>query len=124
MVYGKDVNPDILFIASGSEVGICVEAAKTLAEYGRRVRVVSMPCWELFERQPLAYRESVIPSTCRRRVIAEAGVSFGWERYAGDQATTRYLTLDRYGESGPYKVLAQHFGFTAENVVAKAREIL
>ena len=124
VVYGKDVNPDILFIASGSEVGICVEAAKSLAEYGRRVRVVSMPCWELFERQPLAYRESVIPSTCRRRVIAEAGVSFGWERYAGDQATTRYLTLDRYGESGPYKVLAQHFGFTAENVVAKAREIL
>jgi transketolase len=124
VVYGTDVNPELMFLASGSEVSICIEAAKVLAESGRRVRVVSMPCWELFEKQPLSYRESVIPSTCRRRVIAEAGVSFGWERYAGDQATTRYLTLDKYGESGPYKVLAQHFGFTAENVLAKAREIL
>ena len=124
VIYGTDVNPEIMFIASGSEVGICLEAAKTLAEAGRRVRVVSMPCWELFEKQSLAYRESVIPSTCRRRVIAEAGVSFGWERYAGDLATTRFLTLDKYGESGPYKVLAQHFGFTAENVLAKAREVL
>ena len=124
VVYGTDVNPEIMFLASGSEVSICIEAAKVLAEAGRRVRVVSMPCWELFEKQSLAYRESVIPSTCRRRVIAEAGVSFGWERYAGDQATTRYLTLDKYGESGPYKVLAQHFGFTAENVLAKAREVL
>ena len=124
VIYGTDVNPEIMFIASGSEVGICHEAAKTLAEAGRRVRVVSMPCWELFEKQSLAYRESVIPSTCRRRVIAEAGVSFGWERYAGDMATTRFLTLDKYGESGPYKVLAQHFGFTAENVLAKAREVL
>ena len=124
VVFGTDVNPELLFLASGSEVGICLEAAKQLAEAGRRVRVVSMPCWELFEKQPLSYRESVIPSTCRKRVIAEAGVSFGWERYAGDLSTTRYLTLDKYGESGPYKVLAQHFGFTAENVLAKAREVL
>ena len=124
VVFGTDVNPELLFLASGSEVGICLEAAKQLAEAGRSVRVVSMPCWELFEKQPLSYRESVIPSTCRKRVIAEAGVSFGWERYAGDLSTTRYLTLDKYGESGPYKVLAQHFGFTAENVLAKAREIL
>ena len=124
IVFGTDVDPEVLFLASGSEVGICLDAAKKLAEEGRRVRVVSMPCWELFEKQPLAYRESVIPSTCRRRVIAEAGVSFGWERYAGDISSTRYLTLDRYGESGPYKTLAQHFGFTAENVLAKARELL
>jgi transketolase len=124
VVFGTDVNPELLFLASGSEVGICLEAAKQLAEAGRRVRVVSMPCWELFEKQPLSYRESVIPSTCRKRVIAEAGVSFGWERYAGDLSSTRYLTLDKYGESGPYKVLAQHFGFTAENVLAKAREVL
>ena len=124
VVFGTDVNPELLFLASGSEVGICLEAAKQLAEAGRRVRVVSMPCWELFEKQSLSYRESVIPSTCRKRVIAEAGVSFGWERYAGDLSSTRYLTLDKYGESGPYKVLAQHFGFTTENVLAKAREVL
>ena len=123
-VYGTDVNPDILFIATGSEVAICVEAAKQLADFGKSVRVVSMPCRELFEQQSVAYRESVIPSTCRRRVIAEAATTFGWERYAGDTATTRYLTLDRFGDSGPYKVLAEHFGFTAANVLAKAREVL
>jgi len=123
-VYGAAVNPDVLFLASGSEVALCVEAAKVLAAEGKAVRVVSMPCWQLFRQQSLAYRESVIPSTCRRRVIAEAGVSFGWERFAGDPATTRYITLDRFGESGPYKVLAEHFGFTAANVLAKAREVV
>ena len=116
--------PDVLFIATGSEVSLCIEAAKRLAEIGRNARVVSMPCWELFEKQPLAYRESVIPSTCRRRVIVEAAVPFGWERYAGDTNTTRYVAMEGYGTSGPYKVLAEHFGFTAANVLAKAREIL
>ena len=123
-IYGTDVNPEVLFLATGSEVAISIEAAKQLAAEGRRVRVVSMPCWELFEKQPLAYRESVIPSTCRRRVIVEAAVPFGWERYAGDTNTTRYVAMEGYGTSGPYKVLAEHFGFTAANVLAKAREIL
>ena len=115
--------PDILFIATGSEVAICIEAAKKLADLGRQVRVVSMPCRELFDQQPLAYRESVIPGTCQRRVIVEAGVRFGWERFALNPAQVRYMTLDTFGSSGPYKVLADHFGFTAEAVFEKAREL-
>ncbi len=116
--------PDVMFIATGSEVSLCVEAAKRLAEIGRNARVVSMPCRALFERQPLAYRESVIPGTCAKPVIVEAGVKFGWERYELNSATTRYVTLDTFGASGPYKELAEQFGFTVDNVYAKAREML
>lgn len=116
--------PDVLFLATGSEVALCIEAAKRLAETGRSARVVSMPCRELFERQPLAYRESVVPGTCAKRVIVEAGVTFGWERYAINSATTRYVTLDTFGASAPYKVLAEQFGFTVDNVYAQAREML
>lgn len=122
-VYQNTAHPEYLLIASGSEVSICVEAAKRIAETGRAVRVVSMPCRELFERQPLDYRESVIPGTCVKRVIVEAGVKFGWGAYAADSSKTRFVTLDTYGESGPYKVLAEHFGFTADNVEAKIREL-
>ena len=116
--------PDVMFIASGSEVAICIEAAKRLVETGRSARVVSMPCRELFERQPLGYRESVIPGTCAKRVIVEAGVSFGWEKFSKNSATTRYVTLDKFGASGPYKDLADQFGFTVDNVYARAREML
>ena len=123
VIYETSPFPEVMFIASGSEVSICIEAAKRLAETGRAVRVVSMPCRELFERQPLAYRESVIPGTCPKRVIVEAGVKFGWERFEANPATTRYVTLDTFGASGPYKVLAVEFGFTVDNVYAKAREI-
>lgn len=116
--------PDILFIASGSEVAICIEAAKKLVDLGRQVRVVSMPCRKLFLAQPLAYRESVIPGTCARRVIVEAGVKFGWEAFVVNAAQVRYVTMDDYGESGPCQELAEHFGFTADAVFEKARELL
>lgn len=116
--------PDVMFIATGSEVSLCIEAAKRLAEIGRNARVVSMPCRELFEQQPLAYRESVVPGTCAKRVVVEAGVKFGWEKYAVNSATIRYVTLDTFGASAPYKVLADQFGFTVDNVYAKAREML
>ena len=122
-VYQSSAHPEYLFLASGSEVALCVEAAKQLAETGRAVRVVSMPCRELFERQPLEYRESVVPGTCAKRIIVEAGVKFGWGAYIADASKTRFVTLDTYGESGPYKVLAEHFGFTVENVLAKAKEL-
>ena len=122
-VYQSSAHPEYLFLASGSEVALCVEAAKQLAETGRAVRVVSMPCRELFERQPLEYRESVVPGTCAKRIIVEAGVKFGWGAYVVDASKTRFITLDTYGESGPYKVLAEHFGFTVENVLAKAKEL-
>ena len=122
-VYESSAHPEYLFLASGSEVALCVEAAKQLAETGRAVRVVSMPCRELFERQPLEYRESIVPGTCTKRIIVEAGVKFGWGSYVVDSSKTRFVTLDHYGESGPYKVLADHFGFTVENVLAKAKEL-
>ena len=122
-IYENSAHPEYLFLASGSEVSLCVEAAKQLADTGRAVRVVSMPCRELFERQPLEYRESIVPGTCTKRVIVEAGVKFGWGSYVIDSSKTRFVTLDSYGESGPYKVLAEHFGFTVENVLAKAKEL-
>ena len=124
VIWDNGPMPDVMFIASGSEVSLCVEAAKKLSDLGRTARVVSMPCRELFEAQPLSYRESVIPGTCEKRVIVEAGVKFGWERYQINSATTRYVTLDKFGASGPYKELAAEFGFTADNVLAKARELV
>ena len=124
VIWESSPMPDVMFIATGSEVAICVEAAKRLAEAGRNARVVSMPCRALFDRQPLGYRESVIPGTCAKRVIVEAGVKFGWERFEINSATTRYVTLDAFGASGPYRELAEQFGFTVDNVYARARELL
>lgn len=124
VIWESSPMPDVMFIATGSEVALCIEAAKRLAGVGRNARVVSMPCRALFEQQTLAYRESVVLGTCAKRVIVEAGVAFGWEKYAINSATTRYVTLDAFGASGPYKALAEQFGFTVDNVYAKAREML
>jgi len=112
--------PDLMIIASGSEVEIALDAAKQIE--GKNVRVVSMPSWELFEKQNKTYRDRIIDPDCKRRLIVEAGSSFGWERYAG--AHGAMITLDTYGASGPFKDLAKQFGFTAENVLAKAKELL
>ncbi|MFO7936225.1 MAG: transketolase [Kiritimatiellia bacterium] len=111
--------PDLLIIASGSEVEIALETARRLE--GRNVRVVSMPSWELFERQNQAYRERIIDKDCERTLIIEAGISFGWERYAARH--TAYITMETFGSSGPYKKLAEHFGFTVENALEKANEL-
>ena len=113
--------PDVILIASGSEVELALKAAQTLrAECN--VRVVSMPSWELFDRQPAGYRETVLPPTCTRRVAIEAGISLGWERYVGPAG--RMVCMDRYGASAPYKVLAEKFGFSVDNVIAVARGAL
>ena len=112
--------PELTIIATGSEVEIALAAARRIE--GRNVRVVSMPSWELFEAQPAAYRDSVLDPACRRRLAVEAGVSFGWERYLGDGGAV--ISLDTYGASGPYKELAKKFGFTADNVLAKAQALL
>lgn len=119
-VQGSDTT---LFIASGSEVALCIEAAKTLAAEGRAVRVVSMPSQELFLAQKREYRDAVLPEFMRKRVIVEAGVRYGWDRFRMDFHTTRYVTMDTFGASAPYAVLAGHFGFTVENVLKAAREI-
>ena len=114
----------MLFIASGSEVSLCVEAAKRLVAEGRAVRVVSMPSMELFLAQKREYRDAVLPEIMKNRVIVEAGVRFGWDRFRLDFLKTRFVTMDDYGASGPYKELAVKFGFTVDNVYKAAKDIV
>ena len=122
---GRQDKETILFLASGSEVALAVEAAKRLwNEDGRSVRVVSMPSMERFLRQKCTYRDYVVPETMFRRVIVEAGSRFGWDRFRMNHKTTRFVTKDDFGASGPYKVLAKEFGFTAENVYNVAKELI
>jgi transketolase len=114
--------PDLLMLATGSEVEITLAAAQLLGAEGRNVRVVSMPSWELFEKQDAAYQESVLPDACTRRIAVEAGTSFGWARYVGRHGAT--VTKGDFGASAPFKVLLKEFGFTTENVYEKAVALL
>ncbi|MBM4148206.1 MAG: transketolase [Lentisphaerae bacterium] len=114
-------DPDLIIIASGSEVQLAIDSARALAAQAR-VRVVSMPSWEMFDRQPKEYRESVLPKACAKRIAIEAGVPFGWERYVG--RCGKVVALNRFGASAPYKTLAEKFGFTTANVVATAKGLL
>lgn len=119
----KDVEKmDVLMIATGSEVNTAMGAAEMLAEKGIRARVVSMPSMELFEEQDEAYRNSIIPPDMKKRVVVEAGVPFGWCKYSGNEGIV--IGMNRFGASGPYKILGEKFGFTAESVAAKTEEYL
>jgi transketolase len=118
----SDGSPEVIFMGTGSELQLCVAAHEQLTAEGIKSRVVSMPCWELFERQPEEYRESVLPASVRARVAVEAGTSIGWRRYAGIDG--RIIARRDFGASAPLKELLKQFGFTVENVVAAAREIL
>lgn len=110
--------PEIILMASGSEVGLILESAQKLADAGKGVRVVSFPSWELFEKQDEAYRNSVLPKNIQKRLAVEAGAGLGWERYAKS-----VICIDHYGASAPAKIIFEQFGFTVENVVAKAKEL-
>jgi len=114
--------PELIFIATGSEVAAALEAAKLLLEQGVRSRVVSMPCWELFELQSEEYRESVLPSEVSARLSVEAGISLGWQRWVGDRGAS--VAIDHFGASAPGDELMKRFGFTAENVAAQAQALL
>ena len=114
--------PQIILIATGSEVALAVSAADVLAADGVAVRVVSMPCVDLFQAQDAAYREQVLPAATTARVVIEAGVTETWWRYAGSAG--RVIGLDRFGESAPANELFEHFGFSTDNVVAVARELI
>jgi transketolase len=114
--FGK---PTLILMATGSEVGLVLGAAQRLHEEGMGVRVVSFPSWELFEKQDEAYKESVLPKNIQARLAVEAGATLGWERYAKS-----VIGLDHYGASAPYKVIFGKFGFTVENIVARAKELL
>ena len=107
---------------TGSEVAVCVSAHELLTAEGYRVRVVSMPSWELFEEQDEPYRQGVLPSSVGARVAVEAGVAQGWERYLGPRG--RFVGMSRFGASGPAQALFEHFGLTAERVVTAAKEVV
>jgi transketolase len=111
--------PDVILIGTGSEVQLCVGAYEKLTAEGVKARVVSMPCWELFEKQPAEYRAGVLPPAVRARVAVEAGATFGWTEFVGDDGEV--VGHDDFGASAPIKDLMTHFGFTVDNVIAKAR---
>jgi transketolase len=114
--------PDILLLASGSEVELIYKAADVLEAQGIAARVVSMPSWELFNRQPDSYKEQVLPKAVRARLAVEAGNDFGWHRYIGLDGDI--LCMEGYGASGPAAQVFEKFGFNVENVVKKALKVL
>jgi transketolase len=114
--------PDVILIASGSEVGLIVAARQKLLEKKIGVRLVSMPSWELFDAQPREYRDSVLPPALAARLAVEAGASQGWHRYAGDRGEV--LGVDRFGASAPGEVVMREYGFSVENVCARALALL
>ncbi len=117
-----DGKPDVILIASGSEVGLCVAAREQLTADGVKARVVSMPCWELFDEQDAAYRDSVLPPVVTARVTVEEASTLGWARYAGPSGVT--VGMHSFGMSGPMKQIAEHFGFTVNGVVTAAKQAM
>src|SRR5581483_7184460 len=113
---------DVILIATGSEVSVAMAAREKLAAEGIRARVVSLPSWELFEKQPQEYKDSVLPPGVTARLGIEAAVGFGWERYVGPQGGL--VVMQGFGASAPIKVVMEKFGFTADNVAAKAKALL
>jgi transketolase len=117
-----DGKPQLILMASGSELNLVVDAAAKLAANGINVRVVSFPSWELFSMQEKSYRDLVLPPDVVARLAVEAGVPQGWERWVGDSGGI--IAIDRYGASAPAKTLFEHYGFTVENIIQKAGEVL
>jgi transketolase len=113
-------DPELILIGTGSEVSLCLEAAKLLD--GVRVRVVSMPCMDTFTKADEAYREQVLPASCRVRVAVEAASPMGWDKWIGEDGA--FIGMETFGESGPYKDVYEHFGITAERVAQTGRELL
>lgn len=119
---GKKVEPKLILIATGSEVGLALEAREKLNVAGTPTRVVSMPCWEFFDEQSAKYKETVLPAKVRARLAIEAGVSMGWAKYVGDAGST--LCVDKFGTSAPAEDVFRDYGFTVDNVVKLARKLL
>ncbi len=117
-----DGAPDLILMASGSEVSLVVEAGFKLAAEGRNVRVVSFPSWELFEAQDAAYRESVLPQRIKARIAVEAGVTTGWQKWVGDQGSV--IGIDRFGASAPAKILFEQYGLTVNHILDETQRIL
>ncbi|URD52134.1 transketolase [Chroococcidiopsis sp. CCNUC1] len=122
IISDSEGTPDIILIGTGSETQLCVKAAEQLRGEGKKVRVVSMPCWEIFEEQTPEYKESVLPKAVKKRVSVEAAVTFGWCRYVGSEGIA--IGIDQYGSSAPGNVCMEKFGFTVDNVLTKAKSLL
>jgi transketolase len=118
----KTKKPAVILIASGSEVSLCIEAFEKLSSEGINARVVSLPCWELFEKQTEKYKESVLPPHITHRVAVEKASGFGWERYVSNKESI--IAMDSFGASAPLQDLKKKFGFTVENVITKAKAFL
>jgi transketolase len=114
--------PDLILMATGSEVGLIAAAQQKLSEQGINARIVSMPSWELFDAQPQEYRDEVLPPDLRARLAIEAGVAQGWHKYVGDAGAV--IALNRFGESAPYKVIFEKLGYTVDNIVERAKSVL
>lgn len=116
-----DKKPDVILVATGSEVQLIMEAQSKLKEEGIAARVVSMPSWELFEKQDAAYKENVFPAAVRKRLAVEAGSKLGWQKYVTDEGDV--IGMDGFGESAPAETLFKHFGFTVEEVVKRSKAL-
>ena len=114
--------PDLILISTGSEVHLALGASEQLEAEGIFVRVVSMPCWKLFEEQPKEYREAVLPPVVSRRISIEAGSSLGWHKWTGSEGIV--MGIDRYGESAPYQKVYEHLGLTVETIVDNGRKLM
>ena len=114
--------PEIILIATGSEVYLALEVYERLRDEGIGVRVVSMPSWELFEKQPEEYRNRIVPPEITARISIEAGVTLGWHKYVGLQG--EIVGIDHFGASAPGKTVLKEFGFTSENVLSRIRALL
>jgi transketolase len=114
--------PDVILIGTGSEVWLCIGAKQELGKHGIQARVVSLPSWEIFEQQSPAYRDEVLPPQVRARLSVEAGATLGWCKWVGDGGGS--IGLDHFGASAPAQVIAEHFGLTVQNVVARARALV
>jgi transketolase len=118
----KNATPDVILIATGSEVELIVKAQEELAKQNIDARVISMPSWELFREQPKEYRDEVLPPSIKKRVSIEAASPFGWHEWVGDEG--KVIGIDRFGESAPYQELYKHFGLTVENIIATTKQVL
>ncbi len=123
IIADSDGEPEIILISTGSEVSICLEVFEKLKEEGINPRVVSLPCFSLFEKQSREYRDTVLPPSVKKRLSVEAGSTFGWERYVGNNGHGKAYGIDRFGESAPCKDVMNEFGFNAENIYKEAKII-
>ncbi len=122
IIKDSDGTPDLILMASGSEVELILNAAEELENEGTKTRVVSFPSWELFEAQSADYKNSVLPKEIKAKLVVEAGVAQGWEKYVGDNGGV--ISIEKFGASAPYKTIFENYGLTVKNILSKAKSIL